>query len=632
MNRPTIRQAAMTGIKLQIPRQRTTHTASVDAHPKQVRDWIASLPMANVAETADHLLSVLKEFNRMPMAPADRHRIMGLIHPVVDHAVKAIKKRYVTTTFPLSDKIAKNVDLVRDLLAETAFGYKIIVLELIPSGGQEETEEIMLLDSIRYTIGNLASILLETYLVYTLEPKGIWTELHQLYHYVEKNAGYMGGARHPGNRGNLPNAIVNGYKRILLLALGNPYQFMQGEANRVYQYLEDWAAKCRITRPGGRDTLTGKFIVDLAIDAAPRYTTSGMRSAQPIDARVLEVSGVVEEVRRHVAAMAAKSKAKGSTAHSTLGKRMRRDMLVRLESAWSVRSERLSTRTTHLSKVIMASGLSACHHFVSGEVPFTPEKNEIEIRKAQLAGRGMADLEINPDDADYWKSEDMAKRLATGIEKPRTSHFDTGAGKDHKDMWIKVYATEARRLAEDEQKRSAAEPSYAIHLWHQKNDNSGGRGLVCNYGQSIQVNVGELVAYKPIDTAERADWEIGLIRWLRIQQENAVHIGIKSLSDDALAIATKGIKGIGAGSEYFRCLLVPKLDPLEHPTTLLVPAAIYDVGSILAMGLRDKLVYVRLTRLIQATKSFSQFQFEISAAPITEMEKALSSKADRVLR
>jgi len=622
----------MTGIKLQIPRQRSTHTASIDTHPKQVQAWIASLPMANVNETADHVLKVLKEFNRMSMAPAERHRIMGLVQPVVDHVVKAIKKRYVTTTFPLSDKIAKNVDLVRDLLAETAFGYKIIVLELIPSGGQEEIEEIMLLDSIRHTIGNLADILLETYLVYTLEPKGIWTELHQLYRYVEKNAGYMGAARYTADQDDLPAAITNAYKRILLLALGNPYQFMQGEANRIYQYLEDWAPKCRIIRPGGKDTLTSKFIVDLAIDAAPRYTTSKMRSAQPIDARILEVSGVVNQVRKRVGALTAQSNSKGSTVQSTLGKRMRRDMLVRLESAWSVRSERLSTRTTHLSKVIMASGLSACHHFVSGEVPFTPEKDEIDIRKTQLAGRGMSNLEINPDDAECWKSEDMAKRLATGIEKPRTSRFDTGIGEDHKDMWIKVYATEARRLVEDEQKRSAVEPTYAIHLWHQKNDNSGGRGLVCNYGQNIQVNVGELVAYKPIDTTEQADWAVGLIRWLRIQQENAVHIGIKSLSEDALAVATKGVKGVGAGSEYFRCLLLPKLDPLEHPTTLLVPAAIYDVGSVLAMGLKDKLIYVRLTRLVQATKSFSQFQFEISTAPITEMEKALSSKADRVLR
>jgi len=622
----------MTGIKLQIPRQQPAHTASIDTHPKQVQAWIASLPMANVNETAGHVLRVLKEFNRMPMASADRHHIMGLIQPVVDHVVKAIKKRYLTATFPLSEKIGKNVDVVRSLLAETAFGYKIIVVELVPTGGQEEIEEIMLLDSIRHTIRHLANILLETYLVYTLDSKGIWAELHQLYRYVEKNAGYMGKTRYIADQDDLQTEIINAYKRILLLALGNPYQFMQGEANRVYQYLEDWAPKCRIIRPGAKDSLSSKFIIDLAIDAAPRYVTAKMKSAQPIEARILEVSDVLDEVRNCLSALAAPSKSTGTTIQTTLGKRMRRDMLVRLESAWSMRSERLSTRTTQLSKVIMASGLSACHHFVSGEVPFTPEKHEIEIRKAQLAAKGVSNMELVPHDAEHWQSEDMAKRLATGIVKPRTSHFDTGAGEDHKDMWIKVYATEARRLVEDEQKRSAAEPTYAIHLWHQKNDNSGGRGLVCNYGQHIQVNVGELVAYKPIDTAEHTEWAIGLIRWLRIQQESAVHIGIKSLSEDSLAVSTKGIKGVGAGCEYFRCLLVPNLDPLEHPTTLLVPAAIYDVGSILVMGLKDKLIYVRLTRLVQATKSFSQFQFEVSTAPITEMERALSLKAERILR
>ena len=92
-------------------------------------------------------------------------------------------------------------------------------------------------------------------------------------------------------------------------------------------------------------------------------------------------------------------------------------------------------------------------------------------------------------------------------------------------------------------------------------------------------------------------------------------MGIGLLADDTLAVATRGMKGVGKDSEYFRSLLIPKLDPTQYPTTLITPAAVFDVDSVIFVNTGTDFFYAQLTRLMEATNSFSLFQFNIVDAP-----------------
>ncbi|MDH5435749.1 MAG: hypothetical protein OEX83_03215 [Gammaproteobacteria bacterium] len=605
---------------------------SIDIRPKGLKQWMDSLPLANTNETVIQLLPVLKEVNRCQIELSLRHNFLLHLQPLILELVKVIKKRYMNSAFPLSPRMLINVDTVRELHKEMAYAYKLVIVEVSHRGyGEEEEEDITLKNSLYCAIRHLSCVLLESYIVYESEPQAIWSELHLLYQFAEKNPSLFTKEIRMNDQ-KWTNPIIDAYKRIVLLALTNPYQLMQGEVNRIDHHLKTWSSSTLIHRPGKKDSLAGKFVIDLAADAPPRCITSSMKSFVPIDARTIDASNLLDKVKLQIEKLSEPIKSKGKKNITMLGRRQRRDMFVRLENAWNIRPERLSSRATNLSKVIMSTGLSASHYFVSGEVAFNPERHELELQRQNKSQPDSAKrMEMLSEEDEAWQQMDRESRLSRGIEKPRVSRFDSGDGKNERNMWVNVYATEAHKLL-DEEEHPDDQKHYSINLWNQRSDSSGGVSLFCNYGQGAQINMGELVALKSVVTSEESQWEIGMIRWLRIQHQISVHVGIKMLSEDAASVATKGLKGVGAGGEYYRSLLLPNLDPREHPTTLITPAAVYDVDSTIVINLENTLIYAKITRLVQSTKSFSQFQFDITDAPAHIKEHNSSFRSERQFR
>ena len=73
-----------------------------------------------------------------------------------------------------------------------------------------------------------------------------------------------------------------------------------------------------------------------------------------------------------------------------------------------------------------------------------------------------------------------------------------------------------------------------------------------------------------------------------------------------------GIKGFGAGTGYFRALLIARQVSLQQIRTLLLPASLYDVNSVLTINVKQRLFRARLSRLVRATRTFAQFEFEVT--------------------
>jgi hypothetical protein len=82
-------------------------------------------------------------------------------------------------------------------------------------------------------------------------------------------------------------------------------------------------------------------------------------------------------------------------------------------------------------------------------------------------------------------------------------------------------------------------------------------------------------------------------------------------------VGAKAIAGLGAGTDYFRGLIIPKQIAISQTRSLIVPALLYDVGTTLAINMKQRLFHVRLKRLIMSTRSFSQFDFEVIQKPYT---------------
>ena len=54
---------------------------------------------------------------------------------------------------------------------------------------------------------------------------------------------------------------------------------------------------------------------------------------------------------------------------------------------------------------------------------------------------------------------------------------------------------------------------------------------------------------------------------------------------------------------------------MQQRRSLIVPAAVFDIDSVVSINMKRRLFYVRLTKLLLSTHSFNQFEFEVMDRP-----------------
>lgn len=594
-------------IKLRIPERAYDPSVTINPSVAQVQATLDALPLANARESCIRIHDLLKPLNRAPLDLNVRTRIMAMILPLLEDLVNSVRSTYLNMPLPLAEKQSRMARIIHDLQTELSYGYKIIAQELLEEQAATGSGTTQLPQAIYYAMSFLARQLLDTYALYADEPPHIWLELNQLYLYAEKQQ--LHEIRlNPLNAADEPNpaTIANTYRRIVLLSLANPYHLMQGEAVKMYKRLTKWAPSCKIMPLGNKPVPEGKLFVDLNVDAPPLYAPNTLAKFRPKEGRLFEIKAILSMLNEEIRLLAAQTK---NAVHSNLAKRMERDMHFRWAESWGIRRERMSHRIPTRIPTQVACSLTLTHHFISGEAAFTPEEKEVEIQGHDSLNLGHDSLSLIPEEHAPWKQEVNDLHLRADLNNPRRSIFETSEGDSQKDIWIKVFATSAQAIEEFTESRKV---EYKVYDCQIINTNQGGYGLACPSRTNPPARTGELLAAR--SGASDEAWSIGAIRWMKVV-DKCISMGIRTIAEDARPAAAKAVAGVGTGGEYFRALIAPNLDPETFPTTLITPAAVYDIGSILMLNLADRLLYARLTRQLESTTAFSQYQFELVERP-----------------
>lgn len=613
----------MKSIKLNIPQRNTNPVVTINPSVDQIKAMLRGLPLANPEKCCTLILQELFRLNRAPFAVKARIEIMTQLLPILDDTVNSVRNSYINDPLPLTSRRQQSAHLINRLLTEMSYGYKIIVSELLEENRANASSIAYLPQAIYYAMGFLSRLLVDTYALYTQEPRYIWLELNQLYLYAEKN-GIHDNELNPINAEHEPKpaTIINSYRRIILLAVANPYHLMQGETVRMYHKLINWAPHCRILSLGNGRLPEGKLFVDLTMDAPPLYAPKTPSKLRPVEGRLLEIRELLaligQETRRLTLA-----KQKDSLSHN-LARRMERDMYFRWAEAWGLRRERLSNRKPKEIPARIICGLTATHHFISDEKPFKPEEAELYILGHNAHLQGSDALTLIATEQTPWAYEDKEKHVLSSLHQPRKSQFDAQQGAHERNLWIKVYANSTRAIDE-------LTPGHETALFEYQgcqitNTNHGGFGITCPVSTLLPARVGDLLGAR---TAKSTAWAIGKALWMKISNNQDVTLGVKLIAEDGRAVATKAVHGVGSGGEFYRSLLIPDLDPKRHPTTLITPAAVYDTGTIVKIILENEILHVRLLRQLTSTSTFSQYQFELVDRPATE--KMLTSDQEEKL-
>ncbi len=598
-NAITQESSALAAIRLRIPKQNPSYIGSVPDTQKALKKWCDALSLANQRESIVELHTMIGRMNRVPIKPEVRYQLLMHLYPVVRELTNTAKKSYLNTRLPLLVKTAQSAEEQRKLLTVMADGFKIIVAEQLQSGenlaGHEHLTENTLYQALRY----LSLIILDHYLIYSEQSTVVWGELNQLYAVAESKGLHTKTIDIATE--HAPPTILEIYQRILLLALTNPYHLMQGEAARLYKHLSRWATYARLISGPYQPGKIGKFVIDLAAAAPPKYSSIASSPNPPRVARVIDVNRLLDHLEEIIST--------SSNNKATIAERIEQAMFRRVSRVWGARSERLSPRIASDVNAEIVFGLRHCHQLMSNGSAFHPEETEAAILKGVPVEAQSDAMLLMPSENQQWENDRMRNKTNHDISQSRTSNFATEA--DPRDIWKKVYSTSAQ--AEhyiDEHQKAVSAPEYTVSLGKQGSESTGGIDLACDTANGVSLRVGDAVGFRTPVPGANDVWELGSITWLRIINDGTVYVGVKRIAGDALPVASRGLVGVGEGSEYYRSLIVPKLDPEENPTSIITPAAVYDVDSRIFINTGEKVLHVKLTQMVDTTNSYSHFRFE----------------------
>lgn len=596
----------MKALLLTVPERHYEIDNSGYPNPEEIPAWLDNLPLGNPEKAAEQLIILLGHYNTVVLDPLQRHALMDHLVITANENAKALQAKYRDSAYPLAERNTQRYALVDKLFSEMAIGYKCIVLDMHNRNLNVQNGELFI-SSVDKSINFLAKQLLAAYSIYAKEPAGVWRDLHQLYLCTELFVKHENILEKNEKLRHLCIIAQRSYRKIALLSIANPYHLMQGEAQMIYNYLNKWAVDTKVIHIGGYVASTGDLIIDLESDKGPTFLYN-MEFDEPEMSRTIEMKKLMERFNETINILS-KRRSSYDDAVISFNERMRRDMLVRLKRVWLERLQRKGVRKEMNRRIRMAEGLSACHYFVDDEQNFFPERDEVRYYRPEELGSSMS---LVPDDYEPWKNKKSESIVSSGIDNMRVSNFE----KEALDVWKKIYANESHGSA----MRHAMISHYETYYWHLENHSVDGIGLKRFKLSSSRVRVGSVVAFRE-EGNNNETFFIGMIRWARQDSQQDFFLGIQVIPGKPLAVAARGISGAGRGSEYFRSLIMETQFKDHAQKSLILPAAIFDVGSTIVLNQRTEIDYIKLTKMIRTTTAFTQFAYEVINLPKEERMK-----------
>jgi hypothetical protein len=593
-------------LKFRIPKQGQTHLDKGQPRPSELQEWLKIQPVTDLKSTAPLLLGLLQKYNRRLMPPEVRLETLTLLEPTIKEVLKLLREKFHYKPLPLSEKAQGQTNMCLQFIDELSYGYKIIVIELLTEDSNKEFDTKQLAHALYSAIDHLGQLLLENYSLYRPLPQGLWGELHRLYTLSEKNEVHNQVLSSNEDKPNPLATIQNAYLRLALLALAQPNHLMPGQVITIYEYLEKWTAGCRLIKKTDTVAGAGDIVIDLADERPPAIAT-GFARFRPVDGRFLDISRLqvkLHEISRNIDENQ-QAHVHGNTLN--ISERLQRDLLSRINKIWCGRSERESEREEDgVNQVNMCVGLDAAHHFTNGEQEYNPERDELYIHRPQerKEDEGLSLLAINKTP---WDLDPSTSKTSDGLDQTRVSRFEVET-----DVWDTTIDSEIHVR----DKREAAWAHFQMGPWLRTNKSDGGMSLRRLPENQSKVQVGSLIAYH--DHNATKIWKIGITRWLQDTPDKNFDVGLMTLAQSGIPVSVRAIGGAGAGGEYFRSLLVRSILSDSKTPNLLIPASIYDIGTQLVLNLQTELKYLRLTRMVETTSSFSLFEYKEIAVPPAE--------------
>lgn len=560
-----------------------------------LEQWQNDLPLANPAELARVLYDKLEHINQAELSAKDRYRSLDTMRRPIHQLQEQIDHQCLFQAGLLAERERKLNTMLLVIYNELGVGYNTVLTEMLESSSRYYNEEICLGAAAR-AIDSIHHALLTSLRLYNPDPKHVWYELHRIYHFLEQNQLLNVNLRSAGWDSLTPATL---YKRCLMLSAANLYQLHSSQIKPVTALIEQLAPLCTLTpyveqRSG--------LIIDIEKDEPPVHLDLLQIPAQP-GWRLLQLEPALEYLQQQLASEQPELQS-GPNSNGIWHHLLR---------AWGALSKRSFARAPYHAQAQACIGLASSHYYL------LEESDDFSLTTRQSFMQELSNNEI---------SQSFAVRPAQLMTRKPTPSRTT-------DPWDLMQRNRMQKLQQQQQPpvspeqktrvEAGARVQYPLQTGTVVNISPNGYRLAIHPPYPQQLQIGELIAIKETQENRRVLWHLGSVCWLR-HLGAEIHIGIRLLAPMATPLIYQSpvlLKTPGKTNRQSsqRALLLPSLKGIGQPSTLLGPAGLKEHQEIEVRSSHERF-WVRLNRLLHATQSYRQFEFERIEGPSHQPEPA----------
>jgi hypothetical protein len=491
-----------------LPERHVPRRNSFACDAKSLRAWLAQLPLANPGATARLLIGAVREMNQLRIDPVQRVEAHELLRAPIDNIVTTLGKQVYGDSFPLPPQKQQLGQLAQDFEHELALGYCAAIVDLCsPAGAVPFLRGKTVALALARAIQHRGMYLHEAYLRYHAPPAGAWQNLHDLFRFAVAIQ-----ADEKPVADELHGAATSvrlAYMHELLFALSNPYRFTQRENAEIHELTRLWAAHCELRE--GRAPV-GAVAIHADTDRGPGYLPEE-RAAPDEECWALEISGLVRFLDGHLSMLPPGTSITGFGSRGGPHVQTSVDLVARLMRSWENDSSRMQTRLPAGHQLESVIGLHDLHYVLAGNMDF-----EAFLIKT----RGIAITLHEGDRAATWAGSPSlrARRVMAAVLDQSLSGYRLA--------WEKI--------------------------------------------DGMRMKVGELLGLAPpADDDEARDWMVGVVRWMRIEVDGGMQVGVELLARRALAAAVRSFDAQGMPRAALRAVALYGLEGGEGIAAVMTP-------------------------------------------------------------
>lgn len=539
-------------LNLAVPAPEQTTNLTVETRPKQVSEWLESLPFTNLSEVARTIGDALSALNRSRINEETRLKLLELYRTAIHRLLPALEEQFSGLPLPLPEKARQIANQTRQLQVELANGYKLILLDYVNRQASFASNKLLPL-VVQRALASLNRILTVCYQTYAPTPAGVWSEIHQLFQYAAQERIQD----EPVPDMERQSSISLAYKQILLLTLVDPYRLMQGEVGKVMEYLTHFGSHAQLQPLAQTTNSAALFLVRLDSDKPPKALA---HNATVTDARTDILLNTIELARmlhHQILRLEAGDSPKSLFLPDDAQDPTYRGMLRRMLKHWGVAPKRIFKRThkeagmgMHVdSRMEICAGIRSIYYFLNGKKPF-----------------------VSPDLAGKTEAGKIA------LQFPASALDNKG------------------------------QQAFATSEWAIVNESAGGLAMRKASRDSSNIRVGELIG---LHAEQTGNWNIGVVRWVHSENPDHLELGTQMLAPRAAPAAIKPVIA-SAAAVFQTALLLPGVASLKQPPSVVAPRGTFQVQREYYLEQNGATQTIRATKLVEQTASFDLFEFSPS--------------------